>query len=129
MSIVSPQHQESLEPALPWCQCRKCHVMPLPCENVCCKQAPCVTTLDVFETNVLNTDVLSIALVSRCDDLADTAEYTPAAYRKTAYRQWTMWQHGYLGIRNDNVIPACVVWAVRNKFPASDGNYLDCKEY
>lgn len=128
MSIMLPQHPDSPEPALPWCQCRKCHVMPPPCENVCCKQVPCVTTLDVFKTNVLNTDVLSIALVSRYDDLADTAEYTPAAYQKTAYRQWTMWQHRYLG-RNENVVPSCVVWAVRNKFPDPDGNYQGFKEY
>ena len=103
--------------------------MPLPCENVCCKQVPCVTTLGIFENNVLNTDVLSIALVSRCDDLADTAEYTPAAYRKIAYRQWIMWQHGYLGRYDTKVIPSCVVWAVRNKFPAPGGNYLGFKEY
>ena len=66
--------------------------MPTPCESVCCKQRPCITAVDNFNTNVLNTDML----VGRSDDFADTAEYSPASYRKTAYQQWIMLQHGYL---------------------------------
>ena len=114
---------------LPWCKCGRCRPMPTPQENVCCKQRPCITTVDIFRTNVLNTDVLSIAIVGRSDDFADIAEYSPTSYRKTAYRQWIMWQHRYLGRHNRRVIPSCVVWAVQNTYPAPDGVYLGFKEY
>ena len=115
--------------SLPWCKCGRCRPMPTPRENVCCKQRPCITTVDIFTTNVLNTDVLSIAIVGRSDDFADTPEYSPASYRKVAYRQWIMWQHGYLGRNNRRVIPSCVVWAVWNAHPTPDGVYLGFKEY
>ena len=35
------------------------------CENICCKQQPCITTVDIFSMNVLNTDVLSIAILGQ----------------------------------------------------------------
>ena len=98
--------------------------MPLSAENVCCRQVPCITTTELFD-NILNTDVLSIAIVSGSDALASTPDYSPAGYRKAAYQQWTMWQLGYLG--NRRVVPSCVVWAVRNKYPAPDGIYLGFK--
>jgi len=104
-----------------WCRCGKCRLMPTPRENVCCRQRPCITTAEVFNTNVLNTDVLSIAIVRRSDDFADTADYTPTSYQKAAYHQWTMWQHGYLGRHNRQIVPSCVIWAVRSVYPAPGG--------
>ena len=82
-----------------------------------------------FHTNVLNIDILSITIVSRSDIRAESTDYTPASYRKTCYRQWIMWQHGFLGHGNRQVVPSCVEWAVRNKFPAPDGNYIGFKGY
>ena len=114
---------------LSWCICRKCQAMPLSVENVCCQQVPCITTTELFNNNVLNIDVLSIAIVSGSDVLASTPDYTPAGYRKAAYRQWTMWQHGYLKSDNRRVVPSCVALAVRNKYPAPDGIYLGFKEH
>ena len=78
---------------------------------------------------MLNIDVVSIAIVSRSDIRAEPTDYTLASYRKACYRQWIKWQHGFLGHANRQVIPLCAVWAVRNKFPAPDGNYLGFKEY
>ena len=83
---------------------------------------------ELFNNNVLNTNVLSIAIVSGSDVLASTPDYTPAGYRNSAYQQWTMWQHGYLGRGNRRVVPSCVALAVRNKYPAPDGIYLSFKE-
>ena len=125
-----PEHPEDTNnQPLPWCKWGRRRPMPTPCENVCCKQRPCITTVDIVTTNIPNTDVLSIAIVGRSDDFADTPEYSPASYRKAAYRQWIMWQHGYLGWHNRRVIPSCVVWAVQNAYPAPDGVYLGFKEY
>ena len=119
------------QPLPSWCKCGRCREMPIPTENVCCRQQPCITTAAMFNTNVLNTEVLSIsiAIVGRCDDFADLPEYTPTSYRKAAYRQWVMWQHGYLCRHNQKVVPSCVVWAIHNVYPSPDGVYLGFKEY
>ena len=114
---------------LSWCICGKCRPMPLALENVCCRQSPCITMSEMFDTNVLNRDVLSIAIVSSADVLASHPIYNPASYRKAAYRQWIMWQRGYMGRGVRRVVPSCVVLAVKSRFPAPDGNYLGFKEY
>ena len=101
---------------LGWCTCGKCRVMELP------------TTTEFFKSVVLDRNVLSVAIVNRCDTFADDPDYSPQSYRKAAYRQWVMWQHGYLGRANRKVIPLCVVWAVRTRYPAPDGRYLGFKE-
>ena len=100
-----------------------------PFENVCCEQRPCITTTGFFESVVLDSNVLLVAIVNRCDTFADDPDYSPQSYRKAAYRQWVMWQHGYLGRANRKVIPSCVVWAVHTRYPAPDGRYLGFKEY
>jgi len=103
--------------------------MPQPVENVCCRKRQCITTTDFFQSVVLDSNVLSIAIVNRSDVYADTPDYTPASYRKAAYRQWILWQHGYLGRANRRVIPSCVVWSVRDHYPSPIGVYLGFKEY
>ena len=115
--------------SVPWCRCTKCQNMPLPMENVCCRQRCCITTLEFFETSMLDINVLTIAIHSRCDDYGDDPLFTPAEYRKAAYRQYIIWQHTYLGRGNRKVILSCVVWAIRNRYPAPDGQYLGFKEY
>ena len=103
----------------------RCRPMPLPAENLCCR------TLEFIQSAVLDINILSIAVVNRSDIIlfADDPDYSPSGYRKAAYRQWMLWNHGYLGRANRRVIPSCVVWAVQNKYPAPDGQYLGFKEY
>ena len=60
----------------------------------------------------------SVAIVYRSDVYSDDPEYGPNDYRKAAYRQRTLWRCGYLGRRNRKVMPSCVVWDVRTKYPA-----------
>ena len=103
--------------------------MDNPIENICCRQRCCVTMLAYFETGVLDATVLSIAKVNRSEIFVENPEYTPAAYRKAAYQQWVLWQHGYLGRSNRHVIPSCVIWAVHDRYPSSDGQYLGFREY
>lgn len=114
---------------LPWCVCNKCHAMPTAVENVCCKVRTCVTSTDLFESTVLDLNVLSIAILNRSEVFVDEADYSPASYRKAAYRQFILWKEGHLGRGNRKVIPSCVVWSVRNRYPAPDGQYLGFKEY
>ena len=63
-SPVQPNNQ------LGWCTCGKCRAMELPIEKLCCKQWPCITTTEFFESVVLDSHVLSVAIVSRCDTFA-----------------------------------------------------------
>ena len=74
---------------LPWCVCGKCRNMPTPEENVCCRSRICLTTTDMFETIVLNRDVLSVAIVHRADVYSEDPVCVPNDYHKAAYRQWT----------------------------------------
>ena len=97
---ISEEPEQPNDPqssGLPWCVCAKCCLMPLAIENLCCKRVPCITTTEAFQTNVLNADILSIAIVSRSDVYADDPEYSPASYHKASYQQWIMWQHGFFG--------------------------------
>ena len=102
---------------------------PCPQRILCCRKRPCVTTQEFFESAVLDMNVLSIAIVNRSDVYADDPDYSPSSYRKAAYRQWILWNYGYLGRGQRRVVPLCVVWAVRKRYPAPDGYYLGFKEY
>ena len=68
--------------------------MPLPAENVCCRKSPCVTTLEFFQSAVLDMNVLSISIVNRSDVFADDPDYSPSGYRKLRIVS------GFFGIMN-----------------------------
>lgn len=114
---------------LPWCKCGKCRAMPTSTENVCCKHRNCISNTELFESTVLDLNVLNVAILNRSDIFVESPDYSPSSYRKAAYRQFVLWQEGRLGRGNRKVVPSCVVWAVRNHYPAPDGLYLGFKEY
>ena len=127
-----PNHflrQPPLQATTDCCRCGKCRQMDNPVERVCCRNTTCVTTSDLFYDICLNRHVLSVGIINRSDFFGEDPEFTPANYRKIAYRQYIMYQHGYLGRANRKVIPSCIVWKVRDNFPAPDNNYLGFKEY
>ena len=46
------------------------------------------------------------------------------SYRFAAYKQYVMWVYGWLGKKKRIVIPSCVVWNIRKKFPDPMGHYV-----
>ena len=114
---------------LPWCLCGYCCPMPTEIENKCCRLRTCTTRTDLFESIVLDLNVLTIAIINRSETFVSPLDYSPASYRKAAYRQYVLWKEGRLGRGNRIVVPSCVVWSVRTRYPAPDGQYLGFKEY
>ena len=84
---------------------------------------------DVFHDTCLNRNVLTVCVIDRANFFGDDVEFTPANYWKGAYRQYILYSHGYLGRGNRKVAPACVVWKIRDNYPAPDNNYLGFKEH
>ena len=131
-AIICERDQESdgnITSDLHWCICGCCRHMPLEVEKVCCRQRAHVAREEFFQSAVLDMSVLSIAIVNRSEVFADDPEYTPSSYQKAAYCQWILWQHGSLGRANRRVVPSCVVWTVRDRYPSPDSLYLGFKEY
>ena len=98
--------------------------METPTENVCCRVAKCVTNFEHFFNICLDHMVLSVAIHNRADIRTDPIDYSPASYRKAAYRQFILWAHGYLRRGNRRVVPSCVVLAIRRWYPSPTGLYL-----
>ena len=90
---------------------------PLQTENKCCRQRSCVTLQPCFETLVLDRDALLVAIVGRMDMLVDRSDFSNEGYRFAAYRQYVLWQNGYLGRGNRRVVPSCATCAIRDKYP------------
>lgn len=81
-----------------------------------------------MELAILNETVLGIAMdyyndlmaAPRDDDLL-------RSFRHQAYRQYTVWQYGRLGAGERRVVPACVAWRIKDKWPDSRGQYVGYK--
>ena len=111
-----------------WCKCGRCRPMENPVERLCCKMRPCISTTEAFNDVCLSRSVLSVCILDRSDFFGDLVEFSPSNYRKAAYRQYIMYSHGYLRRGNQMVAPLCVVWKIRDNYPAPDGNYLGFRD-
>ena len=54
----------------------------------------------------------------------ETFEFENTNYHFSAYKQYISWIYERLGKRIRQVIPSCVVWANRKKYPLDDGEYV-----
>ena len=97
--------------------------MPTANENKCCGQRPCLTTTPTFKSLVMCRESLHVAIVGRTDIFVDRSDFSNEGMRYAAYRQYILWQNGYLGRGNRRVVPSCATWAIRGKYPSLDGMY------
>lgn len=76
---------------------------------------------------VTDNDVVTTAANTYNDVTVRKKELDNKTLRHAAYRNYVMWKYGHLGKNNRVVIPSCVVWLIRNKWPAADGVYTGFK--
>ena len=73
---------------------------------------------------ILDPGVLGLANQFRHDVMASHEGHDNAARRHDAYRQFILWTYGRLGRGIRRVIPSCVVWRIRDRYPSPDGYYV-----
>ena len=108
-----------------WCKCRNCVVMPTQEGNKCCTRIvrPCISTTPLFLQLVLDPNVLDLAMRYREDVLVLGNVRNNENFRRAAYRQYVLWQHGRLGRGNRRVVPSCCVVKIRACYPSPNGMY------
>ena len=117
------QHNREPPPTNPqhWCASVQCRPMQTPRENKCCGYRTCNTTFEDFHLICLEHSVLMVAIHNCANIMANPIKYSPTNYRKAEY--------GHLGRGNLRIKPLCVVWCVRDKYTAPDGQYLGFRDY
>ena len=126
-TLQEPQPPRQQPPSS--CICRKCHPMPTADENKCCRQSSCVTLQPCLQNLVLDREALSLAIVGQIDTLVDRMDFNSEGYCFVAYRQYILWQNGYLVRGNRRVVPSCATCSIRDKYPSADGIYTGFKHY
>lgn len=101
-----------------WCICGLCREMPDERQRICCQNATQNHEHPFFEHHILLEATLELAMRNNADHLYYPFDPSnPACWCFTAYRQYCLWVWGKLGKSNRKVIPSCVVWKIRNRFP------------
>lgn len=79
---------------------------------------------ELFQNLCIDRHVLGLAIRARCDIRVEPLDFSMSSFRKAAYRQFILWEHGYLGKGNRRIIPSCAVKKVRGQYPAPDNVYM-----
>ena len=107
-----------------WCICGNCTRMPTLDEKKCCQRRECITSYELFTNLCTDRHVLELAIRACCDIRVEPLDFSMPSFRKAAYRQFVLWEHGYLGKGNRRIIPACAVKKIRSEYPSPDNVYM-----
>ena len=117
------------------CTCDSCVAIQIEEETLCCNDAlkarlekfngkKCVTETLPFGLVCLEKDVLETALSNWNHLVGDHRNMCTKSYRFIAYRQYISWIYGRLGRNVRKRIPTCVLYKIRQTFPAPDNVYI-----
>ncbi|XP_044158138.1 uncharacterized protein LOC122944008 [Bufo gargarizans] len=106
-----------------WCTCNNCPEMKTNIECICCHEVDnaqefitdsnCIIGHEFFHIFCQREDTVNVVLRTIGQVRLPPAQKDMNRQRsKTAYRTFTAWVHGYLGVGNRRPIPACVVYKV-----------------
>ncbi|CAN2388184.1 hypothetical protein PRIEUP_LOCUS14910 [Pristimantis euphronides] len=112
-----------------WCKCGHCCIMSTVEESICCHEIfgllsqlnderLCITEHPAFQELCLDRDRLDFLyrFLARIKRKNDTLYYLHKL-RRTSYRAFIIWAHGFLDYRKHKLIPACVVKQVQEFLP------------
>ena len=115
--------EEPHVPAPYFCKCKNCRLMPTDAENKCCGERNCRAITQRFLLICIDRENVETGIRNFTTSFVEVAMYNNRGMRHGAYRQYVMWQCGYLGKGRRVVIPACCVWAIRKVYPSENGIY------
>ncbi|XP_071989151.1 P2X purinoceptor 7-like [Engystomops pustulosus] len=120
-----------------WCNCNNCVPMSTSIESICCLEVEnaipyvtnhtCIIDHEYFRIFCQRADTVIILRVIGQVMNPPLEKAKNRLHRKTAYRAFTAWVHGYLGMGNRRPIPSCVVHLVRSAFPDPNNEYMGYK--
>ncbi|XP_075045737.1 uncharacterized protein LOC142106642 [Mixophyes fleayi] len=88
-----------------WCKCGRCSSMSTVEESICCHE---ISSLGSHLTDECTCITQHLAFQDLC---------SRSKLRRTSYRAFVIWAHGFLDFRNYKPIPACVVKRVQEFLP------------
>lgn len=128
--------------SLDWCECDSCQIETREIDCLCCREEAalnekfdegdfqCIIESPRFSKMCLDEDILGNVLTGLHETRGDHLEEVPSnrSLRYAAYRQFSWWVFKRLGKNNRRVLPSCVLWKIRSKFPDPEGKYTKYKE-
>ena len=128
LALVAARERRYRTPLQPnWCKCGHCRPMNTAIEHKCCRVATCRTLQHTIRQVCLDSTVVKTPVNANCDTFMRIVSHDNRAMRLAAYRQFVVSEYEHLGRNNRVVIPSCIVWLIRDKWPSTDGKYTGFK--